>query len=307
MQSAVNEPRRLVLLVDDSPETLTALVEALEAASLTALVARDGLSAIALLDRVKPDLILMDAVMPGIDGFETCRRIKKLPEFSLTPVIFMTGLSERAHVIAGLDAGGVDYVTKPIDQQEMLARIRIHLTNADFVHEARAALDATGPGVISVARDGSAQWSSRQAEACLGADLAKVSRNGRDAISLWLAEFASRPLSECRPLDIRLSDGGLARMQIIARPASGDALVGVALQENSKDSEVLSRKLGLSQREGEVLSWLATGKSNKDIATILDLSPRTVTKHIENILEKLGAENRTSAAIIALKSLINYK
>lgn len=81
----------------------------------------------------------------------------------------------------------------------------------------------------------------------------------------------------------------------------------MALQENSKDSEVLSRKLGLSQREGEVLSWLATGKSNKDIATILDLSPRTVTKHIENILEKLGAENRASAAVIALKSLINYK
>ena len=77
------------------------------------------------------------------------------------------------------------------------------------------------------------------------------------------------------------------------------------MQENSKDSEVLSRKLGVTLREGEVLSWLAKGKSNKDIALILELSPRTVTKHIENILEKLGAENRTTAAIIALQSLIN--
>ncbi len=92
------------------------LVEALESAALTVLVARDGLSAISLLDRVKPDLILMDAIMPGIDGFETCRRIKKISDMSLTPVIFMTGLSDWEHVIAGLEAGGVDYVTKPIDQ-----------------------------------------------------------------------------------------------------------------------------------------------------------------------------------------------
>lgn len=299
------EPRRLVLLVDDSPEALTALVEALEDAALTALVARDGLSALALLDRVRPDLILMDAAMPGIDGFETCRRIKKRPEFSLTPIIFMTGLTEREHVLAGLEAGGVDYVTKPIDQQEMLARIRIHLTNAGFVQDARAALDAAGPGVLAIARDGSTQWLSRRAEERLGSGLENVSENGRSTISLWLAETAGQPLSECRPLDIRLEDGKLARLQVIGRPASGDTLVGVALQENSKDSEVLSRKLGLSQREGEVLSWLAKGKSNKDIATILHLSPRTVTKHIEKILEKLGVENRTSAAILSVKILMN--
>jgi DNA-binding NarL/FixJ family response regulator len=305
MSNETNEPRRLVLLVDDSPETLTALVEALEAASLTALVARDGLSALGLLDRVKPDLVLMDAVMPGIDGFETCRRIKKIPSMALTPVIFMTGLSEREHVIAGLEAGGVDYVTKPIDQQELLARIRIHLTNADFVQEARDAIDMTGPGVISIGRHCEVQWASRRAESCLGQSLANVPERGRSAISIWLAETAAQPLSECRPLDMRLDDGRLARLQVIARPASGDTLVCVAVQENSKDSEVLSKKLSISQREGEVLSWLAKGKSNKDIAQILELSPRTVTKHIENILEKLGAENRTSAAIIALKLLMS--
>lgn len=305
MQAKIAEPRRLVLLVDDSPETLTTLVEALEGASLTALVARDGLSAISLLDRVKPDLVLMDAMMPGIDGFETCRRIKKIPNMSLTPVIFMTGLSDREHVIAGLEAGGVDYVTKPIDQQEMLARIRIHLTNADFVQEAREALDATGPGVISIARDGALHWASRRAENWLGPNLENVPEGGRRNITLWLGEIAGQPLSECRPLDIRLNKEQLARLQVIARPASGDTLIGVALQENSKDSEVLSRKLGVTIREGEVLSWLAKGKSNKDIAIILELSPRTVTKHIENILEKLGAENRTTAAIIALQALIN--
>lgn len=299
------EPRRLVLLVDDSPETLTALVEALENAWLTALVARDGLSAIALLDRVRPDLILMDAVMPGIDGFETCRRIKKRPEFSLTPIIFMTGLTEREHVLAGLDAGGVDYVTKPVDHQEMLARIRIHLTNADFVREARDALDATGPGVISIARNGEVQWASVQAEHCLGRDWANLAEGAVASVQLWLAETSGRPLSECQPKDVRLADGGLARLQLIARPASGDTLIAVAMQENSKDSEVLSRKLGVSQREGEVLSWLSKGKSNRDIAQILGLSPRTVTKHLENILEKLGVENRTAAAITALRSLIS--
>ncbi len=186
----------------------------------------------------------------------------------------------------------------------MLARIRIHLTNAGFVQEARDALDITGPGVISIGRNGAVKWSSRRAESCLGLGMEMVPEIGCSSISLWLAEMAGKPLSECRPLDIWMGDGQLARMQIIARSASGDTLVEVALQENSKDSEVLSLKFGVSAREGEVLSWLAKGKSNKDIAAILELSPRTITKHIENILEKLGAENRTAAAIPALQALM---
>ena len=107
-------PRDTVLVVDDTPDTLGFLTAALEQASLTVLVATDGASAIKLLAHVTPDLILMDAVMPGMDGFETCRQIKADPALSHLPVIFMTGLTDTQHVVLGLEAGGVDYVAKPI-------------------------------------------------------------------------------------------------------------------------------------------------------------------------------------------------
>ena len=91
-----------------------------------------------------PDVILMDALMPGTDGFETCRRLKQNKALAHVPVIFMTGLSDTEHIIEGLEAGGVDYVTKPIVPGELLARIRVHLANARIAHSARTALDAFG-------------------------------------------------------------------------------------------------------------------------------------------------------------------
>ncbi len=124
------EPRSIVLIVDDFPDTLRMLTDAIEEAGMTVLVALDGEQALSLIERITPDVILMDAVMPGLDGFEICRQIKQRSSFGHVPVIFMTGLSETEDIIKGLDAGGVDYVTKPISPDELLARIRVHLTNA---------------------------------------------------------------------------------------------------------------------------------------------------------------------------------
>ncbi|WP_333489964.1 response regulator [Acidocella sp. MX-AZ03] len=98
--------RDLVLVVDDTPETLGLLTEALETAGLTALVATSGEAALETLLHVTPDLILLDAMMPGLDGFETCKALKALPALSPIPVIFMTGLSDTAHVVRGLEAAG---------------------------------------------------------------------------------------------------------------------------------------------------------------------------------------------------------
>ena len=141
--------RDIVLVVDDSPDSLGFLTKALEQAEITALVAIDGTSALELLKNVTPDLILLDAVMPGMDGFETCRKIKANKATTHIPVIFMTGLTETQHVIEGLNAGGVDYVTKPIVIDELIARIRVHLSNARITHGARTALDATGRFLVA--------------------------------------------------------------------------------------------------------------------------------------------------------------
>ena len=154
--------RDIVLVVDDTPETLGFLTEALERAGHTALVATGGPQAVALVGRVTPDLILLDAVMPGMDGFETCRRLKSGPAGHV-PVIFMTALSETEHVVAGFSAGGVDYVTKPIVLDELLARIRTHLANARAAQSARAALDTSGSSLVAVDREGAILWSTPQA------------------------------------------------------------------------------------------------------------------------------------------------
>ena len=129
----------VALIVDDVPENLALLSDALSEAGYSVLVATDGMSALELLQRVTPDIILLDAVMPGIDGFETCRRIKQMEHVRHVPVMFMTGLTETEHVVQGFEAGGLDYVTKPIVPAEVLARAATHISNARLLAQAMVA------------------------------------------------------------------------------------------------------------------------------------------------------------------------
>jgi DNA-binding response OmpR family regulator len=155
--------RDTLLVVDDTPETLGFLTDTLDGAGFIVLIATDGASALALVDQITPDLVLMDALMPGMDGFETCRRLKSEKLLSHIPVVFMTGLSETEHVLQGLAAGGVDYVTKPIVLEELLARIRVHLTNARIAHGTRVALDATGRFLLATDQSGRLLWCTPKA------------------------------------------------------------------------------------------------------------------------------------------------
>jgi len=217
-----------VLVVDDAPDTLRMLCDALAQEGYTVLVARDGLQALDRLDVVVPDAILLDGVMPGLSGFETCQRIKAHPQGEAVPVIFMTGLSETADIVAGFDAGGVDYVVKPLRIEEVLARLNTHVRNARAAREARAAV-----------------------------------QRASDASSAFSVAAAA------------------------ASAASAERLSHAAL----------------TPRETEVLTWLARGKTNRDIADILGMSHRTVNKHLEHIFEKLGVETRAAAAALASQAI----
>ena len=117
-----------ILIVDDTPANLGVLVETLGAAGYQLMVAEDGEEALAQTAQTQPDLILLDVMMPGIDGFETCRRLKARAETREVPVLFMTALSETTDKVKAFAAGGVDYITKPIEHEEALARVRTHLT-----------------------------------------------------------------------------------------------------------------------------------------------------------------------------------
>lgn len=120
-------PSNSILIVDDTPNNIRLLFDVLDRAGFDVSVVKSGEKALEKLNNIQPDLILLDVMMPGIDGFETCRRIKANPENADIPIIFMTALSETDNKVIGLQLGAVDYITKPIQVEEVLARVNIHL------------------------------------------------------------------------------------------------------------------------------------------------------------------------------------
>src|SRR5512144_1442837 len=127
----------VVLIVDDVPDNLSMLHDALDEFGYTVLVAVNGEQALQRAAQALPDVILLDAVMPGLDGFEVARRLRSQPDTAHIPIVFMTGLTETEHVVAAFRAGGVDYVTKPIRPREVLARIAVHMQGARHARQAR--------------------------------------------------------------------------------------------------------------------------------------------------------------------------
>jgi DNA-binding NarL/FixJ family response regulator len=298
------EPKKrdVALIVDDSPETLRLLTDALDGAGMTVMVAMDGAAAMRIVDQITPDIVLLDAVMPGIDGFETCRRLKREAGLSNVPVIFMTGLAETEHIVRGLEAGGVDYVTKPIVIEEMLARIRVHLANARLTQSARAALDVSGRFLLAVNRQGKIMWATPQAQKLLSDSPAA---GANDELMLpypmlqWLEQAEKGKAGSKTQAMAPFPNNEQLQLQYMGNLGPNEFLLRLAKDSSTNMPAEFSSELGLTIREGEVLSWLSKGKTNRDIAQILGLSPRTVDKHLEQIYAKLGVENRTAAAAIA--------
>lgn len=300
MTPAPDRPASVVLVVDDSPGTLGMLDAALEAAGYTVLLAQSGAAALALMERVTPDIVLMDAVMPGLDGFATCERLKRRRMNASVPVVFMTGLTETEHVVRALDAGGVDYLTKPVAPAELVARVGVHLANARLTRSARAALDTTGRYLLAISRSGELVWSTPQADAWLGAgavDAVPPVRALPEKVMSWGLACAAQP-DRCRPLAFAAPrTGRMLEASYVGRISADEILLRLVSIDQAADEQVLRHRLKLTAREAEVLLWVSRGKTNRDIGDILGLSPRTVNKHLEQVFAKIGVENRATAAI----------
>jgi len=297
--------RDTVLVVDDTPETLGSLTDTLDHAGYTVLIATDGESALNLVDQITPDLILMDAVMPGMNGFDTCRKLKQRKMLSHMPVIFMTGLSQTEHVVEGLTAGGVDYVTKPIVIDELLARIRVHLANARIAQGSRVAIDATGRFLLATDRKGRFLWCTPKAKQLL-AELFPAHSDQEASLPAALVEQLMHLRQEGSKTQARsLLETGGRRLEIsVLSPIGPDELLFRLTEVTTDgDEQLLQQSLSLTGRESEVLLWISRGKSNREIGEILSISPRTVNKHLEQIFVKLGVENRASAAARAVRTL----
>jgi CheY-like chemotaxis protein/DNA-binding CsgD family transcriptional regulator len=314
----------VVLIVDDVPDNLAVLHDALDESGYTVLVATSGETALARAAQAMPDVVLLDAMMPGMDGFEVARRLKAAPGTAHIPIIFMTGLTETEHLEAALAAGGVDYVTKPIKPREVLARMNVHLQGARRARQdmrqagqARNALDAFGYASITVrASDGRLMWQTGLARTLLREYFPPPDDAAPDAaaatpqpVADWLRgvlpqvpAFAAQQIEPPRLVVER----GARRLSFSLHQQTGDSEGGgdwlIVMREVSDAAVIEALALGfkLTAREAEVLYWLLKGKTNRDIGDILGSSPATVKKHLERVYVKLGVETRTAAAGIAM-------
>jgi DNA-binding response OmpR family regulator/DNA-binding CsgD family transcriptional regulator len=295
---------QVVLVVDDAIDSIHMLNDVLEESHFTVLVALEGAQALTITKNIRPDIILLDAIMPNMDGFETCRQLKLNPQLADVPIIFMTGLSDTEHVVMGLNAGGVDYVTKPINPDELIARMRVHLANARITQSARAALDTAGQYLLTIDLQGQLVWATPQVYQLLdGAGATADSIALTHTISQQLREWISHKPETGRQLPLQQVTQELSVEMLNLIDGKEYLLRLTNPHKPADDTQSLKHQFSVTGREADVLLWIANGKTNREIGQILEMSPRTVNKHLEQIFKKLGVENRTSAAAVAIKCL----
>ena len=299
----------VVLIVDDVPDNLSVLHDALDESGYTVLLATSGEAALARAAQALPDIVLLDAMMPGMDGFEVARRLKAAPLTAHIPIIFMTGLTETEYLVAALDAGGVDYVTKPIKPKEVLARMQVHLQGARERRQARNALDAFGFASITVrASDGKLMWQTPLARDLLLRYYGTEAPETPAPVLTWLRRHVANAVVLIEPprLSIELGPKRLTfrlHQQIGDSEGGGDWLIIMREQSDESVIDAIALSFKLTPREAEVLYWVVKGKINRDIGDILGSSPMTVKKHLEHVFAKLGVETRTAAAGMAMSRI----
>ena len=291
-----------VLVVDDSPDSLSLINDILEKEGISTLVALEGQQAITIAEQIRPDIILLDAIMPKLDGFETCIRLKQNRQLQHIPVVFMTGLTDTESTLKGLNAGGVDYIVKPVNPDELIARIKIHAGNAQMTSSAQHALDSVGQKLFAVNEAAELLWATPQTHDFLSA-IPYADKWFSKQLTPTVSAIIALPAQQDKPQRI-CYDGGECEVTLVAKRANGDYTFRInSVPEDISGEQRLRSELGLTSRESEVLYWLSNGKTNKEIAQILDIGARTVNKHLEQIFVKLGVENRTTAAGIAIRIL----
>lgn len=292
---------RTVLVVDDTPAGLGVVCDTLRREGARVLLAESGAAARAVLDRTMPDLVLLDVVMPDEDGFALCAALQADPRWRALPVIFLTSIDAPVQKVRAFASGAVDYVTKPVHVPELVARVRVQLDlvtarraleekNAELESEIAIRLDAEAQlatsldrAVVVLARDGSLLFATRLAH-----DL--------------MAKFSLASAALTRAVRFTSLDSVL-NVRRFTEPGRDDLIMLALEEEHAPPGPAALLDLGLTPRQAEVAYWVAQGKTNPEIALILGASPRTIDKHMERILARLGVENRASLIVATAERL----
>ena len=286
-----------VLVVDDTPASLGVVCDSLRREGVRVLLADSGDAARAVLARERPEVILLDVVMPGEDGFAVCGSLKAHPEWRDIPVVFLTAIDDPGQKVRALSAGAVDYVTKPVHVPELVARVRVQL-ELRAARRALVAKNAELESEVALRLDAEEQLS-----ASLDRAVVLLDRDGRLLFATRLAhdlmaKFSVVPSSLVRTPRVTIPDGALNVRRF--HETGRDELIMLALEEeHAPPGPAALCALGLTARQAEVAYWVAQGKTNPETATILGTSPRTVDKHMERILSRLGLENRSGLIVTA--------
>jgi two-component system, NtrC family, sensor kinase len=294
----MNPPIHSILVIDDIPANIRVLFELLTQANFKVAVAKDGESGLEISKEAMPDLILLDVLMPGIDGFETCRRLKAEPLTQDIPVIFMTALSEVADKVKGFQAGAVDYITKPIEQAETLARINVHLAlrqaQRKLIEEEKMA--SLGQLVAGIAHEintplGAIQASISNATAALDQSLQQLPQLFQTLSPERLTDFYTL-------LNIAQQAKELVSFREerqIKRSLTQD-LQARGLENAVSTADTLSR-IGISNELEALMPLIQSADSDRILDAVYNLS--TIQRNSQNI--KLAVE-RAAKIVFALKS-----
>jgi CheY-like chemotaxis protein/DNA-binding CsgD family transcriptional regulator len=315
---------KTVMVIDDVPANVDVVLGFLYESGYRVLVADSGYRGIEQLELELPDLILLDLMMPGMDGIETCVRIRSRPEWQHIPIIMMTAADELSKKLGAFEAGAVDFLTKPIQPEEVLARVQTHLhirelqarlesmnrsltqKNQELAEEIELRLDAEKQLEASLEqallisnKQGDILFATRQAQLLLDTFFSSAPKHRvPQELQAWLAGPETH-----KPLKVTNKKRGEIEVDHFALSTSGNlSLMRIEHRNGDKGPQALLA-LGLTAREAEVLYWITEGKTNPEIAIILDSSVNTVKKHANNLFAKLGVETRTGAARAALQVL----
>ncbi len=309
MMSQTFHSNGIVMIVDDTPGNLALLSDTLSEAGYRVLVATDGLSALEQIAYLKPDIILLDVLMPGIDGFETCNRLKSIPETADIPVLFMTALSELNDLLRGFGEGAVDYIVKPIRPQEILARVDVQLTHARNLKRAEQALNNSPFSALAIDSSWNITWLTLGGSHWLEEFLQKHTLTDKNAVGSPLPkpilEWVEKCIGSAKKIDSESFASYRAGVSFSAKITpcqnTGEHLLVLEKHSGEWDLDSVRNSLGLTFREAEILMWISRGKTNKEAGMILNSSPRTINKHLEHIFEKLGVVTRAAAVSMVLQ------
>jgi len=291
----MNSTAPILLVVDDTPANLGVVCDALRQQGVRVLLAESGAAARQVLARTMPDLVLLDVMMPDEDGFEVCAALRADPRWRELPVIFLTAVDAPEQKVRAFALGAVDYVTKPVHVPELIARARVQLD----LQTARRTLEAQNARLeaeVALRLD-----AEDQLAASLDRAVVVLSRSGE---LLFATRLAHDLLAKVSLAPAAIAGGGrfacndtALNVRRFTEPGRDDTVMLVIEEEHAPPGPAALRVLGLTPRQAEVAYWVAQGKTNPEIAMILETSPRTIDKHMERILERLGIENRATLIV----------